>query len=437
VFIGLVFWMAGGNVGAWAIPLNVAMGAIYWTGAWFFEEPGGSGNIVSYCMKRIPLSVAVTLLGFVPAYAIAVPARLLVEDYPIWYALWCGVGYPMLAFVIRKAFLNYTVKLFMKAVEDGHMTPKQLIAHVSTMSFIVATSLIFGNTMLLYLSSTKTYALAGALSSIGTEVAGKMYTVKTTHILMGEYLKVVVGSNSRAIAKLAVRAQAEGGIGAAIRLQKDLADELRQKQAAKLQEQADNLEGMACKDPSIQLLRDEAARLEAQGDKSEVMPDGADNTLPGGGDNAEEDDVDEKTTEEYWNEVLAMFALRWSNEIVAEKSCIVVAGVFSYYAGISPHSTADQIQIFLIFIVCEAVADLLLVYSLDRWFKVPFLSLPHDIKHEDKDFWVTMLILSLNVAGPCLGFIHAHGSAEEWFPDAGIAGNGTNATLMDVTNSAA
>jgi hypothetical protein len=434
-FVVFAFWLAGGNVGAWAFLLNIVMGVIYSTCTWSFDEPEIRGNIITYCLHTIPVSAVCTIIGFVPPYAIAVPARLLVEDHPVWYALWCGVGYPAFAFVIRKAVLSFCIKMFAKTHERGRITSKQMVSMVSTTSFIIAASLLFGNTMLLYLSSTKTYALVGALSSIGTEVIGKLYTVKKTQLVMNGYLKAVVKENLSAAAKLVAKSRAKQQEHDANKIKgivsNDLAGDMagmRHEQAAKMKDHADSLEGMVGKHPSVRQLRDASAQFEGPCDEI---------SLSGYADSEEEDEkaLDEKTAEEYWDDVLAMFALRWSNEIIAEKACILVAGMISNYAGFSPHSVADQIQIVLIFIVCEAIADFLLVYSLDRLFKIPFLRLSHEIKFKKKEFWATMIVLSLNIVGPCLMFIHAHGSAEEWFPGAGIATNGTSAALLDATNS--
>jgi hypothetical protein len=437
-FVVLVFWLAGGNVGAWALPLNLLMGTIYLTCIWFVSEPDNRGSLLRYSIDKVPLAVINVTLGFVPVYAIVIPARLLVEDYPVWYALWCGVGYPSLAFVIRKAALSFFIKLLRKQVNAGKMTPKKMMYIFSSTSFVTSICLLFGNTMLLYLSSTKTYALVGALSSIGTEVAGKLYTVKTTQMLMKDYLKIVVHHNARDIAVLVARAQTEAGVGPAVKMrQMTLAEqvaELRLEQAKLLQDRVEHLEIIDGKDRTIQLMKDEIERLGGTWDISDVSEEDMEAARSGDGGSDDDTEVDEKTTEEYWNEALAMFALRWSNEIIAEKNCIVVSGFISFFAGISPHSGSDQIQIFLIFVISEAIADLLLVYSLDKWFKVPFLRLPHDIKFKDKEFWVTMLMLAMNVVGPCLMFIHANGSAEDWFPD---AENKTTTTPIDTTNTTA
>ena len=81
---------------------------------------------------------------------------------------------------------------------------------------------------------------------------------------------------------------------------------------------------------------------------------------------------DEKMTPEYWAEILAMLAIRWSQEIIVEKSCILYGAVATMLVGAvkSPHSLLVQLQLLAIFYGCELVADFMLVFVMDGRFSV-------------------------------------------------------------------
>jgi hypothetical protein len=145
---------------------------------------------------------------------------------------------------------------------------------------------------------------------------------------------------------------------------------------------------------------------------------------------------DEELTEEYWEDIRAMMALRWTNEIVCEKCCIVVGAFVTKVLIDSPRTTEEQIVIMLVFLATEFVADVLLVYCLDRWFAVPFRRMPLASELKSPEFWEGV---KLTASVLCVGsfiFKHAFDTAFEWFPGAvdavasgALGGNATSIAL--------
>jgi hypothetical protein len=138
---------------------------------------------------------------------------------------------------------------------------------------------------------------------------------------------------------------------------------------------------------------------------------------------------DEKMTPEYWAEVLAMLAIRWSQEIIVEKACILYGAVVTMLVGAvkSPHSKTVQLQLLTIFYSCELVADFLLVFVLDGQFSVPFLRIPQP-KVRSKQFWKDAAQGVFPLLGPLFGLIYAHHSATQWIGDGGGAGGDVGVT---------
>jgi hypothetical protein len=144
---------------------------------------------------------------------------------------------------------------------------------------------------------------------------------------------------------------------------------------------------------------------------------------------------DERLSEVYWEDVRAMMALRWTNEIVCEKCCIIVGAFVTKVLIESPRTTEEQIVIMLVFLVTEFVADLLLVYCLDRWFAVPFRRMPLSGKLKSPEFCNDVKLTVLCIGCGSFIFKHAFDTALEWFPDAvdaAAAGGalGVNATSI-------
>ncbi|GMI19084.1 hypothetical protein TeGR_g8938 [Tetraparma gracilis] len=284
---------------------------------------------------------------------------------------WCGAGYPTLAFGVRKSCLSYTIGIFRSENKEGKMSTEAMVKAVKALSFGISVVVLLGNIMLLYLSQDLKYAAIASIFSIFTETAGKAYVVKSTQALIDKHMKPGVqrGSTATAAALLnAVNMAAnEGGVNHAL-------------------------------------------------------------TMAGGGEAAEEvgDDgekKDEKMTPEFWIEILAMLAIRWSQEIIVEKSCIIYGAVATMFidAVKSPHSLFVQLQLLAIFYGCEIFADLLFVFVLDGQFSVPFLRIPQP-SVRSKQFWKDAAQGVIPLLSCLFPIIYAHHSVTQWIGDGGGAG---------------
>ena len=129
---------------------------------------------------------------------------------------------------------------------------------------------------------------------------------------------------------------------------------------------------------------------------------------------------DEKMTPEYWAENLAMLAIRWSQEIIVEKSCILYGAVVTMLidAVKSPHSLLVQLQLLAIFYGCEIFADLLFVFVLDGRFSVPLLRIPQP-SVRTKQFWKDAAQGVFPLLSTLFPLIYAHHSVTQWIGDGG------------------
>jgi hypothetical protein len=151
-------------------------------------------------------------------------------------------------------------------------------------------------------------------------------------------------------------------------------------------------------------------------------------TMAGGGEAAEEvggdgENQDEKMTPEFWAEILAMLAIRWSQEIIVEKSCIIYGAVVTMLidAVKSPHSKPVQLQLLAIFYGCEIFADFLLVFVMDGRFSVPFLRIPQPTVGS-KQFWKDAAVGVFPLVNCLFPLIYAHHSVTQWIGDGGEGG---------------
>ena len=105
--------------------------------------------------------------------------------------------------------------------------------------------------------------------------------------------------------------------------------------------------------------------------------------------------------EENWQFVLCMLAARWGQDIVAEKSLILVAAFIIYLFDLSKTaSTRDLLEITGIFYGFEIVTDALLVYVLDKYYDLPIRRLPRKTLI---DFVKETVVLSQIVIGCACG----------------------------------
>ena len=120
-----------------------------------------------------------------------------------------------------------------------------------------------------------------------------------------------------------------------------------------------------------------------------------------------------------------MLAIRWSQDIVVEKSCILYGAVATMLINAvkSPHSLLVQLQLLAIFYGCEIFADLLFVFVLDGWFSVPLLRIPQP-SVRTKQFWKDAAQGVLPLLAALFPLIYAHHSVTQWIGDGGGAGGG-------------
>jgi hypothetical protein len=358
-----MLWLAEDNdTGVFTMPLITLMLATQNASRWVLE-PQPRPNLLKHYLRCFPISIVLTILMFLPQFAVAVPGRLLAK-HPIAYTLWTGVGYPILSFLMRKVGLSYFVNMAGKKVEVGELPTKDVVPWVSAISLCISTTLMFGNIMLLFLADDVGYALLGSVASIFVEVGGKIYVIWSTEKSMKMYL------GARGITRVVLRAQAEPGVN-------------------------------------------EAATMRSNGNCS----------------------PDERLREEYWEDIRAMMALRWTNEIVSEKCCIMVGAFVTKVLIDSPRTTEEQIVVTMTFLATEFIADALLVYCLDKWFAVPFRRMPLAGKLSSPEFWNEVKLTAVVIGTASFLFKHAFETAEEWFPDAvdavpfALGGNATSIAL--------
>jgi uncharacterized membrane protein len=165
--------LTNGDTGYLTAPLIAAMFSLSGSSKWLYES--SRPNPLIFYLKRIPTAVVCTILSLLPPYAVAVPGISL-SSKPIAYTMWCGFGFPFLSFLMRLFIMNYFSNYAKKLVKSGRMSQDRVVPFLSTISFGTCTSLMFGNTILLYLSQDIKYASMSSAFAILTELVGKIYT---------------------------------------------------------------------------------------------------------------------------------------------------------------------------------------------------------------------------------------------------------------------
>ncbi len=120
-----------------------------------------------------------------------------------------------------------------------------------------------------------------------------------------------------------------------------------------------------------------------------------------------------------------MFAVRWNNEIIAEKCSIITGGYVSKVIVKSPHSLKTQIVLAVIFYITEFVADTLTVLFMDKWYGVPFLRLPRESNLWTKKYWLELLLISMIMVSATLEFYFAYETTRGLSPDVIEGGENT------------
>jgi hypothetical protein len=171
----LILIAANGDTSFLTAPLIILMFSISACTEWIFEAPPRP-NILSYFISCVPTALVCTTATFIPPFAVAIPGIAL-SDVPLLYSSWCGIGFPILSLAIRIFVMNYYSNYANIKVKNNQMQSSEVIPFLSTASFCTSLSLMFGNTMLLYLSKDVSYAFTSSTFAILTEVAGKAYSV--------------------------------------------------------------------------------------------------------------------------------------------------------------------------------------------------------------------------------------------------------------------
>jgi hypothetical protein len=334
-------------------PLVTLMFALASTSQWINEEVSPRPNLLAYFLQCVPSALVCTIAAFLPPYAVAVPGVALGTENPVGYSVWCGIGFPVLSLILRILIMNYNSNFASKLVMNGDMEPSGVIPYLSTTSFTLGTSLMFGNTMLLYLSKNVHYATTSSAFAILTEVAGKVYAVNV--ILNKTKVKRKIKKKTRR-----VKAIAKGV----------------------------------------------ASTATSAGDKN----DGAGVTT-GSSVAAAEKAEDERKQEEQ----LLMFSIRLHNEIIAEKVCIILGAVINGFFVTTPHSGETMALYTVIFFFTELIADAVLVYVLVEYFALPMLKLPaENFLWRSGEFWSGVVEVALVPVMGTFFFLHAFLTANEW-----------------------
>jgi hypothetical protein len=171
----LILIASHGDTSYFTTPFIALMFSISTCSQWIYEATPRP-NILSYYVSLLPTALVCTICFCIPPNAVAIPGIAL-SDAPFLYALWCGIGFPILSLALRLFFMNYMSNYANNKVKNNRMQPSGVIPFLSTCSFCISMSLMFGNTMLLYLSKDASFAFTTSTFAILTEVAGKAYSV--------------------------------------------------------------------------------------------------------------------------------------------------------------------------------------------------------------------------------------------------------------------
>lgn len=342
----LMLLIARGDAGNLTAVAVIAMFCLSSSSVWTYEK-SPRPNIVRYFLSCIPTALVSTIISLIPGYAVTLPGIALASS-PVAYAAWCGLVFPFLSAMLRILAITYFSNYALGLVRDKKMTPEGVVPFLSTVSFNIGACLLFGNSMLLYLSKDVKYAASSAAFAILTEVAGKLYTA----VLITNQGKV--------------------------------ANKIRKKARRISKEQRTS----------------RVAAVVTEGDEEGAFI-------------AEEDDGAEDRKQV--DELLVMFAVRLSNEIVAEKVCIIVAAFVNAFVIDTAHSGATIAAFAVVFIFTELVSDELLVFALVNYFDVPLLRLPVEkFEWRSVEFWSGILEVALVPVFCTFFFLHAYMSASRW-----------------------
>ncbi|GMI22130.1 hypothetical protein TeGR_g4433 [Tetraparma gracilis] len=291
------------------------------------------------------------------------------------------------------------------ANKEGKMSTEAMVKGIKSSSFAISVMVLEGNIMLLYLSQDLKYAAIASIISIFTETAGKAYVVRSTQALIDKHIKKGIKKGSTATAAAMVDALLiagnEGGVNSAMGMAAEagVVPELLARNEVLSKEKAELVREKAM----LEMVEEELSKI--------VVELGEANKRLGG-------DWDEAN-------ILAMLAIRWSQEIIVEKTCIIYGAVATMLidAVKSPHSKTVQLQLLAIFYSCEFVADFMFVFVMDGRFSVPLLRIPQP-SVRSKQFWKDAAQGVFPLLSCLFPLIYAHHSVTQWIGDGGGAGGG-------------
>jgi hypothetical protein len=428
VMIGVqaaILYLCGGDAGVWAAPLNILAHTSSLTAIWFFDPPAARGNVLKYCFKRIPVAFIVVMLASVPSYSIAIPARLLRES-PNWYLAWCGIGFPFfVSFALRAIGMSFFSKFLSKKVEEGKMTVHEMSSQMSIISFTIRTALDFGNFVLMYLSSSLGYATTGAVFSIGVELVTKCVLVELRQLAVKQLAKEVVKANLQKVQ--AVRGAARNKLVVSGAFSPTVAKLSRSKKIKELQkkgteEAVAKVELVAGAETAAEVRAEIKSETKRASERAVAIEVGGSSEGVEKVEDAQDVGVSTgkngSTLDEQLEDMRALFAMRWYYDMMAGKSCVVVAGFATRFVVMSPHTLVVHVMIMAIFVACEIIADTALVLFLEKRYGIPFSRVHRPENMKSREFWINELVLGLVLACACTSYYHAQGTAQAWFPDA-------------------
>jgi hypothetical protein len=249
-----------------------------------------------------------------------------------------------------------------------------------------------------------------------TEIGGKIWVIHVTKAQFRAYMDQVRGEKRGVFgkAKVAVlRASQEAGVN------KDVDDAsvslLRKENAALRKEVSTEKEKNAKLTAKVVQLRRRLKRRASEGGheegerESESESDCESATAadpPQGGVQKLESEVD-VDYETRLKHALAMLAVRWNGEIVAEKGCIITGALIAalYFEDMVDSTALELALIGAIFFAVEVGTDVTFVHIMDAYYSVPMLSaVPHEPVLTSENF-ITSIILAVmfNAMCQCIG----------------------------------
>ncbi|GMI53535.1 hypothetical protein TeGR_g6765 [Tetraparma gracilis] len=332
------------------------------------EETHRQGFLAHVKSTFIMSQLHTSIVGFIHVQVI--PTRMLAEsDSAVLTVLVTGAIFPFLAFLVRK-FLMTVAKKQADGARDMNAQQRMKLYGRCVKSFSAA--VLMTPTVLLYFNKSYKLALTSALMQVITEVGAKIWVVHVTKVQFRAYMDQVRGEQRGVFGKTKVavlRASQEPGVN------KDVDD------------------------ASVSLLRKENAAL-----RKEVSTEKEKNaklTAKGGVHELESEvGVDYETRLKH---TLAMLAVRWNAEIIAEKGCIITGALIAalYFEDMVDSTTLGLALIGAIFFAVEVGTDVTFVHIMDAYYSVPMLSaVPHEPVLTSENF-ITSILLALGFNGMC------------------------------------